>query len=193
MKRILLPLFLLLALAGCGEKTQQRAEALQERYAALAGYEAQVRIALPREEETLFYTLRLVKDGGAVRAEVLAPEELAGVAATLAGDALTLEYDGMSLDAGTLSPRVSALNAVPLLLNAFPQAYLDSFGSETLDGTETLRADFSATAEAETLACALFFGEDGAPLYSEIAANGKIIAAAEFTDFIFGDILSPDA
>lgn len=193
MKRILLPLFLLLALAGCGEKTQQRAEALQEHYAALAGYEAQVRIALPREEETLFYTLCLVKDGGAVRAEVLAPEELAGVAATLAGDALTLEYDGVSLDAGTLSPRVSALNAVPLLLNAFPQAYLDSFGSETLDGTKTLRADFSATAGAETLACALFFGEDGAPLYSEIAADGKIIAAAEFTDFIFGDILSPDA
>jgi hypothetical protein len=33
----------------------------------------------------------------------------------------------------------------------------------------------------------------GAPVYAEIAENDKIIAAAEFTNFIFGDILSPDA
>jgi len=63
----------------------------------------------------------------------------------------------------------------------------------TLDGAETLRADFSVTLEKETFACMLCFGADGAPVYGEIAQDGKIIAAVEFTDFVFGDILLPDA
>ena len=41
--------------------------------------------------------------------------------------------------------------------------------------------------------CTLYFGADGAPVYGELAQDGKIIAAVEFTNFIFGDILSPDA
>ena len=45
----------------------------------------------------------------------------------------------------------------------------------------------------ETLACSLWLDASGAPVYAEIAKNDKIIAAAEFTNFIFGDILSPDA
>ena len=114
-------------------------------------------------------------------------------AATAAAASLTLEYDGTILDAGTLSPRISALSAVPLLLDAFPQAYLDSCGSETLEGEETLRADFSVTLGGEAFAGTIFFNAGGAPVYAEIAQDGKIIAAAEFTDFIFGDILSPDA
>ena len=123
----------------------------------------------------------------------LEPEELAGVAAAMTGDALTLEYDGTILDAGTLSPRVSGLSAAPLLLDAFPRAYLDSCGSETLDGADALRVDFSAAAGSEALGCTLYFGADGAPVYGELAQDGKIIAAVEFTNFIFGDILSPDA
>lgn len=196
MKRIFLPLLLpllLLLLTGCGRKTQERAAALQQQYALVTGYETQVRAALPREDETLVYTLHLTKDGDTVRAEVLEPEELAGVAAAMTGDALTLEYDGTILDAGTLSPRVSGLSAAPLLLDAFPRAYLDSCGSETLDGADALRVDFSAAAGSEALGCTLYFGADGAPVYGELAQDGKIIAAVEFTNFIFGDILSLDA
>ena len=93
--------------------------------------------------------------------------------------------------ANTLSPRVSALSCVPLVLQNFPKVYLDSSGAETLGDVETLRADFSLTLSGETLACSL--DASGAPVYAEIAENDKIIAAAEFTNFIFGDILSPDA
>ncbi len=193
-KRFWLWLLAVLALlTGCGEKRQEEASALQQRYAALAGYETAVRVAVPREDEKLVYALHLTKDGDTVRAVVEEPMELAGIAATLTGEALTLEFDGTILDAGTLSPRVSGLSAVPLLLEAFPRAYLESCGGETLDGAETLRTDFSATAGDETLACTLFFDADGAPVYAEIARDGKIIAAAEFTNFIFGDILLQDA
>lgn len=186
-----LTVFILLALllAGCGEKTQSRAEEWQQRYAQMQGYEALVEVSVPREDETLHYTLSLEKSGNSVRAAVIEPEELTGIAATLTGDALTLEYDGMALDAGTLSPRVSALNCVPLVLDGFSRAYLDSVGSETLDGKDTLRADFSMTLGDETLGGTVWFTDGGAPVYLEASEDGKIIAAAEFTNFVFGDIL----
>ena len=186
-----LTVFILLALllSGCGEKTQSRAEEWQQRYAQMQGYEALVEVSVPREDETLHYTLSLEKSGDSVRAAVIEPKELTGIAATLTGDALTLEYDGMALDAGTLSPRVSALNCVPLVLDGFSRAYLDSVGSETLDGKDTLRADFSMTLGDETLGGTVWFTDGGAPVYLEASEDGKIIAAAEFTNFVFGDIL----
>lgn len=186
-----LTVFILLALllSGCGEKTQSRAEEWQQRYAQMQSYEALVEVSVPREDETLHYTLSLEKSGDSVRAAVIEPEDLTGIAATLTGDALTLEYDGMALDAGTLSPRVSALNCVPLVLDGFSRAYLDGVGSETLDGKDTLRADFSMTLGDETLGGTVWFTDGGAPVYLEASEDGKIIAAAEFTNFVFGDIL----
>ena len=186
-----LTVFILLALllSGCGEKTQSRAEEWQQRYAQMQSYEALVEVSVPREDETLHYTLSLEKSDDSVRAAVIEPEELTGIAATLTGDALTLEYDGMALDAGTLSPRVSALNCVPLVLDGFSRAYLDSVGSETLDGKDTLRADFSMTLGDETLGGTVWFTDGGVPVYLEASEDGKIIAAAEFTNFVFGDIL----
>ena len=144
-KGCLLLAALALLLAGCGEKTQKSAEDLQARYAQMQGYEAIVETAVPREDETLHYTLSLEHSNGETRAAVLAPEELTGVGAVLEGDKLTLTFDDLVLDVGTLSPRVSALSCVPLVLQNFPKVYLDSSGAETLGDVDTLRADFSLT------------------------------------------------
>ena len=77
-KGCLLLAALALLLAGCGEKTQKSAEDLQARYAQMQGYEAIVETAVPREDETLHYTLSLEHSNGETRAAVLAPEELTG-------------------------------------------------------------------------------------------------------------------
>ena len=41
----------------------------------------------------------------------------------------------------------------------------------------------------ETLGGTVWFTDGGAPVYLEASEDGKIIAAAEFTNFVFGDIL----
>lgn len=192
MKKVWPAVLCLLFLCSCGKEID-RAEATQEQYKNLASYETDVRVSVPREDETLHYTLSLEHSNGETRAAVLAPEELTGVGAVLEGDKLTLTFDDLVLDVGTLSPRVSALSCVPLVLQNFPKVYLDSSGVETIGDVDTLRADFSLTLSGETLACSLWLDASGVPVYAEIAENDKIIAAAEFTNFIFGDILSPDA
>ena len=190
MKKVWPAVLYLLILCSCGKETD-RAEAMQEQYKNLASYETDVRVSVPREDETLVYALHLSTQGDAVRATVSEPEELMGVGAVLEGDKLT--FDDLVLDVGTLSPRVSALSCVPLVLQNFPKVYLDSAGAETIGDVDALRADFSLTLSGETFACSLWLDASGAPVYAEIAENDKIIAAAEFTNFIFGDILSPDA
>ena len=190
MKKVWPAVLYLLILCSCGKETD-RAEAMQEQYKNLASYETDVRVSVPREDETLVYALHLSTQGDAVRATVSEPEELMGVGAVLEGDKLT--FDDLVLDVGTLSPRVSALSCVPLVLQNFPKVYLDSAGAETIGDVGALRADFSLTLSGETFACSLWLDASGAPVYAEIAENDKIIAAAEFTNFIFGDILSPDA
>ena len=192
MKKVWPAVICLLFLCSCGKEID-RAEAMQEQYKNLTSYETDVRVSVPRGDETLVYALHLSAQGDAVRATVSEPEELTGVGAVLEGDKLTLTFDDLVLDVGTLSPRVSALNCVPLVLQNFPKVYLDSSGAETIGDVDALRADFSLTLSGETLACSLWLDASGAPVYAEIAENDKIIAAAEFTNFIFGDILSPDA
>ena len=152
MKKVWPAVLCLLFLCSCGKEID-RAEAMQEQYKNLASYETDVRVSVPRGDETLVYALHLSAQGDAVRATVSEPEELTGVGAVLEGDKLTLTFDDLVLDVGTLSPRVSALSCVPLVLQNFPKVYLDSSGAETIGDVDALRADFSLTLSGETLAC----------------------------------------
>ena len=188
----LLPLILLLT--ACGDDTgTDRVTEVQTLYAALQGYAAGVNVDIPREAETLHYTLSLTKDGDAFSVRVLAPDALKGVTAHIDGETLSLEYDGAVLDAGTLNPKVSALSCVPLLLRAFPESYITAQSTERLGEQDALRVGFETECGGEKLACVVYFSEENAPLYAEIAENGKIILFAEFTNFTFGDILPSDA
>ena len=146
-KGCLLLAALALLLAGCGEKTQKSAEDLQARYAQMQGYEAIVETAVPREDETLHYTLSLEHSNGETRAAVLAPEELTGVGAVLEGDKLTLTFDDLVLDVGTLSPRVSALSCVPLVHAKLPESVSRQLGCGNTRGRRYAACRFFADAQ----------------------------------------------
>jgi len=193
-RRLLMPVLLLaLTLGACaaGEEEKDREAALRARYAAPFACEAEVKVELPRAEETLRYTLRVACGEGRARVTVLAPEELTGVAAELEDGTQTLRYDGMVLDAGSAAPGVTAVNCVPLLLRAAAEGYVTERSTERFGDTEALRLTFETETGGETAAYTIFFSAEDTPLYAEIAQKEKIIAFVEFTNFTFGDILHP--
>ena len=69
MKKIWLPLLAVLLLCACGGEND-RAEELQEQYQKVSSYETDVRVCVPREDETIAYCLHLSAQGDTVRAEV---------------------------------------------------------------------------------------------------------------------------
>ena len=186
-----LGLLFLFSLTGCaqGDPLPTRVEALQQSYAAAPGIEAEAEVAVLRAEETLRFTLAVQYTEQECRVTVLAPEELAGTAASLRGESLSLLYDGLVLDAGSVCPGVSAVNCVPLLLQSVAEGCVTAYGSESFGDQDALRLELEHDLPGQTLSCTLYIGEDDAPLYGEIVENGKIIAAAEFTNVRFGDIL----
>ena len=165
-------LLALLLLAGCGNTRKEQTDALRSRYRELESWKTTAQLTLPREEETAAYTLSLPANGEEVTLTVLSPEELEGMGATLAGEKLQLRF------------------AVPFVIETIKTGYLLEEGREEFDGEERLRLGLEGELNGAALHAAVFFGEEGEPLFAEISENGKILARMEFTDFAFGAILS---
>lgn len=195
MKRIfalLTAAVLLLSACAAQEKADSRADELQSRYAGMAGCSARLDAAVVREAETLRYTLDVEKTAEETHVQVVAPEELAGVGATVRRDGvLRLAFDGIVLDAGSALPGVSALNAADIFLYAAAQGYVTERNTERFGETEdALRLCFETEQDGEKLLVTAYFDEADRPLYAEIGCGGEILVYLEFTDFAFNDILT---
>ena len=195
MKRIfalLTATVLLLTACAARQEADSRVQELQSRYAGAEGCSARVDAAAVREAETLRYTLDVEKTAGETRVRVLAPEELAGIGATVRRDgALSLTFDGIVLDAGSAIPGVSALNATDIFLRAAAQGYVTERNTERFGETEAaLRLCLETEWDGEKLLVTAYFDEDDRPLYAEIECEGEILVYLEFTDFTFDAILT---
>ena len=125
MKRILLIAAAALLLCGCAAReNEDRADAIQRRYAAADGYTARVEVDVARRDETAHYALDVSRSGDTARVTVVWPEELAGVGAVMEGDELSLAYDGMVLDAGSMDETISAVNAADVALRAVAEGWI---------------------------------------------------------------------
>ena len=113
---------LCLLLCGCGKKDAAEAQAVQQRYAALTGAVAEVEIVSHPEGETRSFTVRCTCDRtkDTATTTVMAPEELAGLSATVTGEKLLIQYDGPALAAG-VGDTVSPANCIPYLLRALAE------------------------------------------------------------------------
>lgn len=195
MKRIfvlLTVMALLLTACAARQEADSRVNELQARYAAAVGCSARLDAAVVRETETLRYTLDVEKTAEETRVLVLAPEELAGVGATVRRDgALRLTFDSVVLDAGSAVPGVSALNAADIFLYAAAHGYVTERNTERFAETEdALRLCLETEQDGEKLLVTAWFDEADRPLYTEIERGGEILAYLEFTDFAFDDILT---
>lgn len=106
---------LCLLLCGCGKKDAAEAQAVQQRYAALTGAVAEAEIVSHPEGETRSFTVRCTCDRtkDTATTTVMAPEELAGLSATVTGEKLLIQYDGPALAAG-VGDTVSPANCSPI-------------------------------------------------------------------------------
>ena len=117
-KATLFALMLTLLLTACGgEEERDPASELQAAYAGLAAATLEADITCHYDDETRTYTMLCDYTPGSSTVTVLAPEDLAGISATVAEGELTLSYEDVSLDAGSYSAAaISPVAALPKLM-----------------------------------------------------------------------------
>ena len=178
---------LCLSLAGCGGETaeKQETEELQMKFQNLSAATVEAELTCHYGDEVRTYTLRCSYTPEESTVEVLAPEDLAGISATLTGEALTLQYDGILLDAGIYSgTEISPMWAVPSMLRAMGQGYPLETGREALGEAECLRVTFEMTSsDGGKQYTAVWFDENGIPLQGEITLEETVVYTAVLTQF----------
>ena len=191
MRRIVILLAAALLLSGCAaDRTDIRAETLQQTYAAMSGCNARAEETVVLDGETRRYVVDVAKDGGTTRVTVVEPEALAGVSASVTDGVLALEYDGMVLDAGGTGTEISAMNAADIVLRAVAEGWITERNTERFEGTDALRLCFETEQGGETLLVTAYFDAADTPLYAELERDGRVLAYLRFTDFAFCDILT---
>lgn len=186
---------LCLLLSACGSAGETNdAQAAREPYQEMSGCTMEAEVTCGKEtEDLLTFTLKCgyVPDGTST-VEVLAPEAVAGVQATLDGKTMKLVYDGACLNTGTLSSEeLSPATCLPVLMNALRNGWLLEEDKEDWNDVPCLRLCLDQTGKngGKILTTIWLKQEDGTPLYSEVAVDDEIILQAEFTSFQFGDIV----
>ncbi len=158
--------------------------------AALESFRAQMREAetisahLTLHTEKTDYTLSCAQSGDETRLEVLSPEEIAGIRATVSGGALTLGYDSILLDAGTAGGK-SPLTAFSRLVFALCEGWLKQVWREEQRGVTCLAGRFQIG--NEDYVSVWLEEQTGAPLYAELDTGGKVVLSMVFDTWNLDD------
>lgn len=178
-KKLLIGL-LCLMLSGCGKQDPAQ-EALEFRTALMemggCSFSAQVRAE--DGEQVYEFTLRCVWENGTAQLEVLEPESIAGIRATVAAGSTSLEFDGAVLDFGNLAGgQLSPVAAPWLLVCCWQNEYIAWSGA---DGQQR-RVTYLRGYEDEELTVDTWFSEQ-IPVYAELSWNGRRCLSVTICDF----------
>lgn len=122
---------------------------------------------------------------------VTAPEELAGLTATVGAGESRLEFQGVSLGTGDLTGEgLTPLEYLPAVMEYIGGGYIAECAFETRGEAQILRVlyrDPEQRAE-EGLECTLWFApSDHALLRAELTQAGYLVIQSDFTSFTLGD------
>ena len=184
-KAMLFALMLTLLLTACGgEEERDPASELQAAYAGLAAATLEADITCHYDDETRTYTMLCDYTPGSSTVTVLAPEDLAGISATVAEGELTLSYEDVSLDAGSYSAAaISPVAALPKLMEAAAAGYVSQQSVEELEERSCLRLSCDLDGEEGDLYTTWFDQETLLPLYSEISVDGVVVYQVAWSRF----------
>jgi len=168
-------LMLLLTACGGGEEKDPAVE-LQRQYAAVEAATLEADVTCHYEDEARSYTLLCAYTPSCSTVTVLAPEELAGISATVEAGTLTLSYEDISLDAGSYSAAsISPVAALPKLMEAAANGYVTEESSEALEERPCLRLSCDLQDDTGMVYTTWFDQESILPLHSEISIDGAVV------------------
>ena len=184
-KATLFALMLTLLLTACGgEEERDPAAELQGAYTGLAAATLEADITCHYDDETRTYTMLCDYTPESSTITVLAPEDLAGISATVADGTLTLSYEDISLDAGSYSAAaISPVAALPKLMEAAAGGYVSQQSVEELEERPCLRLSCDLDGEDGALYTTWFDQETLLPLYSEISVDGVVVYQVAWSRF----------
>lgn len=185
MKKVyFLTLCLAIVLCGCGKGEEQEVRALQQRWAQMESLTMESELTVHLTGGSRSFTAVTTCDTEGATTTITAPEELAGLSATVAGEELLLRYEGAALSAGVPS-MLSPAAGVPFLVRAVSGGYLLEYGTDTIDDRDCLRAAFDTTApDGSKVLCTVWFERvTGAPCYTEFSTDGVVVLTIRTLSF----------
>ena len=185
MKKVcLLALVLAVLLCGCGRGEEGAVREVQRRWSEAQKATAEAEVTCHFDGGSRSFTVSVVWEPAGATTTILAPEEVAGISATVTGEELLLRYEGAALSAG-VPMALSPAACVPYLLRSVAEGYLMDCGSETIDGQACLRAAFDTTApDGDKILCTVWLdGQSGAPYYTEFSTDGAVVLTIRMLSF----------
>lgn len=176
-----LMILLCVLLSGCREQKNHMQQALDFRTKLLSskGCEFQCLVEADYGEKAYAFSLDCSFDGKDGKLVVIAPEEIAGIAATVNGEDASLSFDGYSLQFGKLAGGHIAPLTIPWLLgSAWAEDYVAQVGREE----DSLRVTFLKGYREEELSIDTWLQND-IPTYAEVSYNGQRMLTISIREF----------
>lgn len=185
---LLLPVILL---CGCTGEQEDNDLALQLRADFLdrTGCAGTMEVTADYGQRVYQYTVTFSgneKDG--LSLVITAPEEAAGITATIAQGQTFLTFDGVQLETGPLNEDgLSPLDALPAFLTAMESGYIAETGTELLGEVEALRlcCREPERAPGQGLETLLWFDKTNQTLLQgELRQDGATVIRCTFSEFL---------
>ncbi len=169
----------LLLLAGCGEREAELESlfgGLREEMIAAERVTLTASITADRGQTVEKYVLAADWDGRRTTMEVLAPELIAGVRASVKWGEAEIAYEGVLLDAGPLDGAgLTPVSAVPAILDALAGGHVELMWWE---GQQAAARIYTG----EDSSCTVWLDPDsGAPTAAEFLSGGRTVLSCTIT------------
>lgn len=167
-------------LAGCAGGTDS-GETLTVILSELSEAEtvtAQAKVTGSGEE----YDLKCVLSGEDCEIEVLLPEIISGVKATVSGKDMSLSYGDVVISVGGSYGDLNPVSAIPLLIQTLRSGWMASSWNEECLGTDCIAARFRVS---DSSVMTVWIDPNvKAPLYAEFDNNGTVVLSCTFESWI---------
>ncbi len=129
------------------------------------------------------FTFRFTGNAQEGTLEIITPEAIAGLKATVSVTGGTLEFDGAVLNTGALTSNgLSPAQCIPVLISQWQSGYISGYNFEKLNENETLAitTDITQTVSERTW----FDKKTLLPLKAELYDGGVMVLSCQFENII---------